>query len=206
MFEAIKQRIFFAKIQAELKAQYNDQEFVNRVCQLPPTMRLITDSREHAYFEGTKIAPFLYVLILLGEAVNSELLREEDRNLSASLLADRLSKANSNPAFQLAHISVIHEAEKRLSQWDQRRANSPVPEISELDCNDDFIRGSGRYELRYKIELVQKIRGKDLISEETSGLRSDDLDGLKSMAFMHKLAGKEVELKDLVTGKSITID
>lgn len=206
MFEAIRQRMFFAKIQAELKAQYNDQQFVNRVCQLPPTMRLITESREHAYFEGTKIAPFLYVLIVLGEAVNSELLREEDRNLSASLLASRLSKANSNPAFRVAHISVIQEAEESLSKWDQRKTNSPVPEISEPDGNDDFIRGSGRYELRYKIQLVQKIRGKDLISEETSGLRSDDLDGLKSMAFMHKLAGKEVKLKDLATGKSIAID
>lgn len=205
MFDAIRQRMFFAKIQAELKAQYNDQQFVNRVCQLPPTMRLITESREHAYFEGTKIAPFLYVLIVLGEAANSELLREEDRNLSASLLADRLSKANSNPDFRIAHISVIHEAEESLSKWDQRRTNSPLPEISESDDTDDFIRGSGRYELRYQIELVQKIRGKDLISEESSGLRSDDLDGLKSMAFMHKLAGKKVELKDLATGKSIAV-
>lgn len=206
MFEAIKQRMFFAKIQAELKAQYNDQQFVNRVCQLPPTMQLITESRKHAYFEGAKIAPFLYTLIVLGEAVNSELLHEEDRNLSASLLAARLSKANSNPAFRIAHISVIHEVEKSLSKWNQRKINSSIPEVSEPDGNDDFIRGSGRYELQYKIQLVQKMRGKDLISEETSGLRSDDLDGLKSMAFMHKLAGKEVKLKDLTTGKSIAID
>lgn len=206
MFDAIRQRMFFAKIQAELKAQYNDQQFVNRVCQLPPIMRLITEYREHAYFEGTKIASFLYVLIVLGEAANSELLREEDRNLSASLLTDRLSKANSNPAFRIAHTSVIHEAEESLSKWGQRRINSPTPEISDSDGADDFIRGSGRYELQYKIELIQKIRGKDLISEEISGLRSDDLDSLMSMAFMHKLAGKKVELKDLATGKSIAVD
>lgn len=206
MFEGIKQRMFFAKIQAELKAQYNDQQFVNRVCQLPPTVRLIAESREHAYFEGTKIAPFLFVLIVLGEAVNSDLLREEDRNLSASLLTNRLSKANSNPAFRIAHISVILKAEESLSKWGQKRTNSPVSEISESNDDDNFIRGSGRYELRYKIELRQKLRGKELISEETSGLRSDDLNGLKSMAFMHKLAGKEVELRDLATGQSIAID
>lgn len=206
MFEAIRQRMFFAKIQAELKAQYNDQQFVNRVCQLPPTMRLITELRGHAYFEGTKIAPFLYVLIVLGEAVKSELLREEDRNLSASLLFDRLSKANSNPTFRIAHISVIYEAEESLTKWHQRGTNLPTPDISEPDGKENFIRGRGRYELRYKIQLAQKIRGNDLISEETSGLRSDDLDGLKKMAFLHKLAGKEVELKDSVTGKSIATD
>lgn len=206
MFEAIRHRMFFAKIQAELKAQYNDQQFVNRVCQLPPTMRLITEFREHAYFEGTKIAPFLYVLIVLGEAAKSELLREEDRNLSASLLADRLLKINSNPAFRVAHISVIHEAEASLSTWNHRRIKSPLPKNAEPDSSDEFIHGSGRYELRYKIELIQKVRGKDSISEENSGLRSDDLNGLKRMAFMHKIAGKDVTLKDLTTGKSIAID
>ncbi|MEO5606704.1 MAG: hypothetical protein ABIR13_03865 [Polaromonas sp.] len=206
MFEVIRQRMFFAKVQAELKAQYNDQNFVNRVCQLPPTMRLIAESREHAYFDGTKIAPFLYVLIVLGEAVTSELLPEEDRNLSAALLKDRLSKANSNPGFRIAHISVIHEAEQKLSTWEEKRAHSPVSEGADSDSDDDFIRGTGRYELRYKIELVQKLRGKKITSEEISGVRSDDLDRLKSMVFMHSLAGKEVELRDLTTGEVIAVD
>ncbi len=206
MFEGIKLRMFFAKIQAELKAQYNDQQFVNRVCQLPPTMRLIAESRDHVYFEGTKIAPFLYVLIVLGEAVTSDLLPEEDRNLSAALLADRLSKANSDPGFRIAHISVIHEAEEKLSEWGAKRADPTDQKDSDMNEDDDLIRGTGRYELRYKIEIVQKLRGQEFTSLETSGLRSDDLDGLKRMAFMHKLAGKEVEIRDLIAGTSIPVD
>ncbi|XUO83496.1 hypothetical protein RVM27_13870 [Halomonas sp. KM007] len=134
------------------------------------------------------------------------MLPEEDRNLSAALLADRLSKANSDPGFRIAHISVIHEAEEKLSEWDAKRVDPTIQNDPDMDEDDDLIRGTGRYELRYKIEIVQKVRGKELTSQETSGLRSDDLDGLKSMAFMHKLAGKEVELRDLMAGTSIPID
>gem|GEM_PF-2309559 len=97
-------------------------------------------------------------------------------------------------AFRLAH-------EKSTSSSD-----ASMSEAYQKDGDHDLIRGSGRYQLKYKVELVQKLRGKEFISEEVSGLRSDDLEGLKSMAFMHKLAGKKVELKDLATGKVIEAD
>lgn len=97
-------------------------------------------------------------------------------------------------AFRLAH---------ERSTSSSHTSDASMREASQKDGDHDFIRGSGRYQLKYKVELVQKLRGKEFISEEVSGLQSDDLDGLKSMAFMHKLAGKKVELKDLATGKVI---
>lgn len=35
IIDGIKLRFFVAKVQAELKAQYDDQQFVNRICLLP---------------------------------------------------------------------------------------------------------------------------------------------------------------------------
>lgn len=206
MFEGIKKRLFFAKIQAELKAQYNDQQFVNRVCQLPPTVKLILDSRNKSYFKGTKIEPFLWCLIVLGEASTSNLLSSENRNLSASLLADRLTKSNSNPSFRIEHSDIISQAEAQLSNWKSTIKQTHRANAGGDSDNIDLTRGTGRYELRYKVEMVQKIRGKELISEQVTGVRSDDLDELKSMAFMHNLAGKEVEILDLKNNNFIPID
>ena len=204
MFEAIKLRFFFAKIQAELKAQHNDQAFVNRLCHDPTIVKLIVGWRSDAYFEGTKIAPFLYTMLLLGAVANSKIFTEDDRNLAASLLADRILKTRSNARFHKAHLPVIQKSEADLVAWETSRG-SHFSDIQE-SSDDDFIRGSGRYELRYNIEIVQKIRGKELISEEASGLRSDDLNGLKSMALMHKMAGQKVELRDLKAGVRIAIE
>lgn len=206
MFEGLKLRMLLAKIQAELKAQYNDQQFVNRVCQLPPTVKLITDSWEGAYFRGTKVEPFLYVLVVLGEAVSSDLLSLDERNLCASLLNDRLSRVRDDIRFISTFGSIYHTAEDRLSEWGRKRASGANSYQTEKISDDSFIRGSGRYELRYEIELNQKIHGISIGSKEISGMRSDNLDGLKKMAFMHRMAGKNVEIIDLATGKSVAIE
>lgn len=117
MFEAIKLRMYFAKIQAELKAQYNDQAFVNRVCQLPHIVDQLDEIRTKAYYKGQKIAPFLNVCFVLGEAMESDLLSQEDRAICAGLLAQRLEKASSDPHFRLRHIMIFGDLENKVSEW-----------------------------------------------------------------------------------------
>jgi|SRR5690606_14738854 hypothetical protein len=122
MFEAIKLRMYIAKIQAELKAQYNDQAFVNRVCQLPPIMEQLGEIRTKAYYKGQKIAPFLNVCFVLGEAMESDLLTQEDRAICARLLAQRLEKASSNPHFRSRHIMIFGDLENKVSEWSEEKA------------------------------------------------------------------------------------
>ncbi|MCP5161212.1 MAG: hypothetical protein H6999_12690 [Hahellaceae bacterium] len=117
MCEAIKLRMYFAKIQAELKAQYNDQVFVNRVCQLPHIMEQLGEIRTKAYYKGEKIAPFLNVCFVLGEAIESDLLTQEDRAICAALLAQRLEKVSSDPHFRLRHIMIFGDLENKVSKW-----------------------------------------------------------------------------------------
>ena len=42
MFEVFRLRVFVAKVQAELKAQHNDQKFVNEICQLPSNIEALS--------------------------------------------------------------------------------------------------------------------------------------------------------------------
>ena len=109
--------MYFAKIQAELKAQYNDQDFVNRVCQLPSIMEQLGEIRTKAYYKGKKIAPFLNVCFVLGEAMESDLLTQEDRAICVGLLAQRLEKASSDPHFRLRHIMIFGDLENKVSNW-----------------------------------------------------------------------------------------
>jgi hypothetical protein len=124
MFEGIKVRMFLAKIQAELKAQYNDQRFVNRVCQLPSTLEQLGALRTQAYYKDRKEAPFLTVCFILGEAMESDQLSLEDREISASLLAQRLEKVSSDQQFRLAHIMIIGDLEQRVVRWAEQNRNA----------------------------------------------------------------------------------
>lgn len=63
----------------------------------------------------------------------------------------------------------------------------------------------GRYELSYELEMVQRVRGKDLVSKEPYVNRSNDLEGLKAMALLKSMGGVDVILKDLSSGQVITV-
>lgn len=117
MFEAIKLRMFFAKVQAELKAQYSDQSFINRVCQLPQIMEQLAEIRKNAYYKDKKIAPFLNVCILLGEAMESDFLSVDDKTVCATLLAQRLQRAATDPYFRITHILLFDVLEQKILAW-----------------------------------------------------------------------------------------
>lgn len=117
MFELLKAKIYLAKIQAELKAQYGDQAFVNKVCQLPENLEQLRVLCEQAYYRKDRIAPFLNVCHILGESMSSKSLSEGDREICASLLAQRLQKASSDPQFRLRHIIIFGDLEDKIREW-----------------------------------------------------------------------------------------
>lgn len=117
MFESIKARMYVAKVQAELKAQYGDQDFVNRVCQLPENLKQLIVLREQAYYKNDRVAPFMNVCHILGESMNSKSLPEADRQICASLLSQRLQKASSDPQFWLRHVMIFSGLEEKLGEW-----------------------------------------------------------------------------------------
>ncbi len=117
MFEAIKLRIFVARVQAELKAQYDDQQFVNYICQLPTNIEQLNVLREHAYYRKDRIAPFLAVCHILHESLLVTDLPVETKKICAALLAQRLQKAAGDRLFHLRHIMIFGELEQKLSAW-----------------------------------------------------------------------------------------
>lgn len=117
MFERFKLRVFVAKVQAELKAQHNNQQFVNTVCGQPSNIEKLNTLREHAYYRGDRIAPFLATCEVLRSSLRLAELPKDVRQICASLLAQRLQKAATNPSFRLRHISLFGDLEEDLSQW-----------------------------------------------------------------------------------------
>ncbi|MDR6984322.1 hypothetical protein J2X32_002966 [Rheinheimera pacifica] len=114
MFEKFKRKIFLAKIQAELKAQYNDQDFVDTVCQHPKIIEKIKLIKEQAYYRNDKIAPFLTVCFILGEAAFTDDFPKDIREISLSLLAKRLIKVGGDPQFKLRHIMIFGDLEEKM--------------------------------------------------------------------------------------------
>jgi hypothetical protein len=93
--------------------------------------------------------------------------------------------------------SLIQQARKSINQFQIDKANLEQSNSGYQESEDELIRGDGRFELRYQIMLKQRLRGEDFLTPIVRKMRSDDLDGLKGMALMHKLAGEDVELWDL---------
>lgn len=111
MFDVLRLRIFVAKVQAEIKAQHNDQGFVNFVCQQPDVIEELNRIRKNEYYRSLKIAPFLAackVLAMNAYAQDSPL---EIKMLSATLLQSRLRKARANPEFYEIHQMAFDEIE-----------------------------------------------------------------------------------------------
>ena len=120
MIEYIKARLFQAKVQAELMAQCKDQQFVNEVCHPIKYIDLVNTLRRVAYYKGTKIAPFLTVCAVLGEAINDTELPFHTRFLCAAHLHNRLEKSASNPQFRVQHLLLIGELEDKMSSWTKK--------------------------------------------------------------------------------------
>ncbi|MGI2856486.1 hypothetical protein ACRTDR_20280 [Shewanella algae] len=98
--------------------------------------------------------------------------------------------------------ALIEDALENLRGFAHRYYKEDGPSIQGEQIVSSVF-SEGRYELSYELEMVQRIRGKDLISKEPYVNRSDDLDGLKAMALMKSMGGVDVTLRDLNTGEVI---
>lgn len=117
MFEGIKLRWFIAKVKAELKAQYDNEEFVTQICNQPSNIEQLTILHKHAYYRKHSIAPFIASCHILHESLLITHIPLETKNICATLLAQRLQKALSDRHFHLQHIMIFGELEQKLADW-----------------------------------------------------------------------------------------
>lgn len=102
----------------------------------------------------------------------------------------------------------MNDYENALNKSEQRPDVTSVRTLEQkaniVDSTE--VHESGRYELKYKTEIVERIRGKEILSTDLIVRRSDDLNSLKAIALVRNLQGQEFDLKDLSTGNIIPID
>ncbi|EJU9841467.1 hypothetical protein P3553_15715 [Vibrio parahaemolyticus] len=125
MFGFLKNGIFLSKVQAELKAQYDDQYFVNTVCQHPEILEQVLAIKDEAYYRKDNAAPFITVCFVLGEVAFSDNFSAEFKQIAISLLAQRLLKVENDPQFRLRHILIFGDLEQKLSSYIE---NNPIEE------------------------------------------------------------------------------
>jgi len=124
MFEVIKFRWFVSKVQAELKAQideegYHDPEgrpiysqgYVNRVCQIPENIELLKKLRDDPKFVNPKYDTQIFVCYVLASSLNSDQVSMYDKELAAVLLAQRLIKARSGNVIKNLFQAELREFE-----------------------------------------------------------------------------------------------
>lgn len=104
-------------------------------------------------------------------------------------------------AFMNDYENALNELEQRADATSARTLEQKANIVDSTQVHE-----SGRYELKYKTEIVERIRGKEILSTELIVRRSDDLNSLKAIALVRNLQGQEFDLKDLSTGNIIPID
>lgn len=126
MFKLIRTYLFQMRVQAELKGQYEDQAFVNRICHAPDAVKEIYEISVNAYFKKDKVAPFLTACQILNLGMKNDAFDHKTRSACAALLAQRLQRVESNPQFRLRHLLIIGEFEERVRNWAAENVDSTL--------------------------------------------------------------------------------
>ena len=106
---------FYSAVQAELKAQFGDQSFVNRVCQTDAATKQIMEDYypNRAKIPGPKkMRHFVVVCEVLTQRLELKDLEETDLSACAKLLRDRYHKVTSNP-------HVLASIPNQVAHWDE---------------------------------------------------------------------------------------
>jgi hypothetical protein len=117
VFDELRFRYFLAKVQAELKAQHYDQQFVDLVCHLPSNLELLMLLRDQPNYRKDSLLPFLAVCSILGASLSIEDFSKDVKMTCAELLEQRLQKADSNLPFKSRHETLLIHLENRLTAW-----------------------------------------------------------------------------------------
>lgn len=118
MFDSIILRFRVAKVQAELNAQINNQSFVNHLCQLPQSLRLINFLSKNAYYRKRKDSAFLMVCALMLEIINDEEQQVEDRAACCDILKERLGRIKRDEAYSAQNMWLVQECERTINFWE----------------------------------------------------------------------------------------
>ncbi len=111
-----KRMVFFSGVQAELKAQHPDQDFVNRVCQTDASKNLILAEffpNQDIIAGPKKMKYFVVVCEVLSQRLALGDVSANDQLLCAKLLQDRYNKLVSDPQIL---ATVINSAAKWRDQ------------------------------------------------------------------------------------------
>lgn len=130
IFDYFKRRALLAKVAAELKAQCNDQSFVNEVCYSSPGVHVIAELADGRFRVKNRLREFMIVTFLLAEtmcvigvpvAIKSaciELLNQRRARIQ-SLIDTGSAKGNLNES-DIADLDQISDVGMQLF-WSERR-------------------------------------------------------------------------------------
>ncbi len=112
--------IYTYRVKQELLAQMRDVSFVEYVVNIPSNREGLIHLYRNAYYGAGKIAPFMAAIFVLEETIGMEQVPIEIKKSCATLLAQRLLKAQANRSFWMAHIMIFGRAEETVQHWISR--------------------------------------------------------------------------------------
>lgn len=109
MIEYLKSRFFFAGVQAELKSQYDDQQFINRVCQTDCAIKIIEGYwyQKRGDIYPTTMKYFIVCCDILSGRLKERDLPIKDLHTCADLLKTRLMQIAMSGTTQFTQKSRI---------------------------------------------------------------------------------------------------
>ena len=209
MFDRVKKQLFMAKIMAEIKAQHNDQAFVDRLFFTEQAAEHLEVLRTSAYYRKDVEAPFIHGCHMLRQGIADAALDEATKATCGYLLIERLTKAQSNPAIWAIHIDLFSDMmgtiEAVLSDDEEfEDQENSSPELDDCILSSEF--SSGRYVMSHYGTTSERVRDEPLNNKVKFIHRSDDLNTLKSLALVQTLGGIKVELWDSQTNTPIDVE
>ena len=111
---------FYSRLQAELKAQIGNQEFVNRICQTQDAYNTIVNElypNKKSIPGPKKLRFFVSVCEILSQRLVLKDVDISDQAVCAKLLQDRLNSIVSNPIVLGSMPNQFTEWKRRLEEY-----------------------------------------------------------------------------------------
>jgi hypothetical protein len=120
MFKKFKRYHFRMAVQAEIKAQTEDQELVNTLCDHPNTIDLIHEYWEELHREQgytVKVAAFLTMFGVYALALQRNEVSLADKTRIAQFLDQANKKARNNHAFYTRYFRIFDTGRSALAEF-----------------------------------------------------------------------------------------
>lgn len=125
---------FRMAVQAEIKAQTDDQEFVNMLCDNPDAIELIHDYWEQLHREqgyAVLVAAFLATFGVYAQALQRNDVSLGNKIRIARYLNQRNKRAQKNQAFYTRYFHIFNKGTSALGEF---YARHNLTEVSEGEC------------------------------------------------------------------------